>query len=121
MNNEDLEYLRSFVDRALHKGWAPSSQPAQGTYVVYDPPCIRISIASPSRLVDNDIYVDWLGPLHENSLAKAVWGESLIANTKQAQGVTFAQPAWRHHQHQLLDLLQTAGPKAYFEYLGLTQ
>lgn len=107
MKYEDLERLRSFVDKALKRGWTPCNQLIEGVYVINDPPCIRIAVASPSRGIDNDLYIDWLAPLHERELAFAVWGDKLIER----------QVAWRYRQHKLLDLLQTAGTHSYFEYL----
>ena len=111
MDREDLEHLRRFTDQALKCGWPSRNLPVEGTYVVLDPLCVRVAVSSPSKHVDNDIFVDWLAPLSDTVMAKAVWGEKL------APDLTVA---WRHHQHKLLDLLQTAGTKAYFEYLTLT-
>lgn len=113
MSNEDLEILRQFIEKALHQGWSLTNKKVEGTYVVRDPACIRVAIAKSSRLVDDDIYVDWLSPLHDASLAKSVWGDALVRPELEV--------AWRYHQHRLLDLLQTAGQHAYFEYLSLAQ
>lgn len=114
MNKHDLETLRRFIDHAITSGWIPSNRSLQGTFVVLDPPCVRISVASPSKLVDDDIYMDWISPLHDTALAKAAWGSSLI------KGAFEFQEAWRYHQHKLLDLLQTAPKAAYFEYLDVS-
>jgi hypothetical protein len=118
MNHENIERLKHFIDTAIERGWTPCNDRIEDTFIVLDPPCVRIAVASPTKLVDNDVYVDWLSPLHDKSLAYSVWGEKLVASSKQP--IPDHQVAWRYHQHCLLDLLQTAGVEAYFEYLELT-
>lgn len=116
ISRQNLEYLRQFVNTALERGWHPTNERVEDSHIILDPPSVRLSVASPNKLIDLDIYVDWLAPLYEIQLVKAVWGEKLVASN---QPIPEYRVAWRYHQHKLLDLFQTAGLDAYFEYLDV--
>lgn len=115
MERNDLEILKKAAEQAVHNGWLPTNRRIEGVDVCLTPPSVVVRVAPISRNVDDSIYLRWFDLLLDPVWAKALWGEKLCKEFPVGY-----QIAWHYHQHQLLRMLQTAGPNAYFEYLEET-
>lgn len=109
---ERLTILQHAVQNAITKGYHQEAYTILDVNIILDPPSICIRREPTSTDGDNDVYLDPMFPLLETEFAIAFWGSHMMPSQ-----VYIVQPAWKYHQHRLLEYLQEGDIDSYYRYI----
>lgn len=111
----ELSILQRSVQASLNRGFlSEESFSILGVDLTLDPPNIIVRRSSPYTNDDRNVYLDPLFPLWERDWAVAFFGQELTGNAFFG-----LLPAWKYHQHKLLEFLQNREMEEFYKYLEL--
>ena len=113
MERYELEILKKAVENAITNGFLQASiTPHYRVDLLIDPPSISVSCNTADTSAYTNYYLDPLFPLTNRDWAIAFFGRELMGNAYFG-----ALPAWKYHQHRLLEFLQNNEMKEFYSYI----
>lgn len=112
---EQLEILQRAAQKAIDAGWLQAPEVSMGEVdILLDPPALVAHRTSEhdTNPGDADIYLDSLFPLLDREFAFAFWGVEMIGNAYFG-----FLPAWKFHQHRLLEFVQNGEMDEFYLYI----
>ncbi len=109
----ELTILQRSIEKAIANGYLQESGlVVNGVNIIVDPPTVHISLGPDNPLSSSDLYLDPLFPIFERDWAICFFGRELTGDAFFG-----LMPAWRYHQHKLLEFLQNSEMEEFYKYL----
>jgi hypothetical protein len=110
---DELTILQKSIQKSIDNGFLSDEQfSILGVDILIDPPSCVIRTKPTAGFDDHNIYFDVLFPLWDREWAISFWGKELTGNAYFG-----LLPAWRYHQHKILEFIQNKEKEEFYRYI----